>query len=150
MFARSLAAIAIFALVPLTAAAAEAASRHIAGPVAADLIRVIDGDTLLVSAAPWPDHRVTTYVRLRGIDAPELKSKCPSIRRAAAEAQEALEAMVGDGSSLLLEDISGDKYYGRVLARVVLADGTDPADALLAEGLVDPYAGGRKAKHTCN
>ncbi len=149
MSARILILFATLAFMPL-AASADAGSRHVAGPVAADLIRVIDGDTLLVSAAPWPDHRVTTYVRLRGIDAPELKSKCPEIRRAALEAQEALAAMVIDGSSLLLKDISGDKYYGRVLARVILPDGTDPASTLLAEGLVDPYQGGRKTRHACN
>lgn len=144
-------AFAAFASLLLSSATSQAGSqsRHVAGPVIADLIRVIDGDTLLVSAAPWPDHRVTTYVRLRGIDAPELKSKCPAVRRAAAEARQALESMVVDGSSLSLEDISGDKYYGRVLARVVLADGTDPAATLLAEGLVEAYAGGRKAKEPC-
>ncbi len=114
----------------------------------AELIRVIDGDTLLVAAAPWPDHRITTYVRLRGIDAPELKSPCAATRQAATRAQEVLTSLV-EGAPLLLEDISGDKYYGRVLARVTLGDGRDAGGALLSEGLAVPYGGGRKLKVSC-
>jgi len=54
---------------------AEAAEK-IAGPVAAELIRVVDGDTVLVSAMPWPNHHVTTYVRLRGIIALRGSPQC--------------------------------------------------------------------------
>jgi micrococcal nuclease len=35
---------------------------------------VIDGDTILVAAKPWPQQTMEVYVRLRGIDAPELQS----------------------------------------------------------------------------
>ena len=125
------------------------AAEKIAGPVAAELIRVIDGDTVLVSATPWPDHHVTTYVRLRGIDAPELKSRCPAIRNAAEEAQSTLEHLLDASPVVALTDISGDKYYGRVVAALTLADGSDPADALLSAGLVDPYRGGRKKSVAC-
>lgn len=125
------------------------AAEKIAGPVAAELIRVIDGDTVLVSAMPWPDHHVTTYVRLRGIDAPELKSRCPAIRNAAEQAQSTLTSLLNASPVVALTDISGDKYYGRVVAALTLADGSDPAEALLSAGLVDPYRGGRKEAVTC-
>lgn len=122
----------------------------IAGPVAAELIRVIDGDTVLVSAMPWPDHHVTTYVRLRGIDAPELKSRCPAIRSAAEQAQSTLTNLLNASPVVALTEISGDKYYGRVVAALTLADGSDPAEALLSAGLVDPYRGGRKKTVACS
>ena len=125
------------------------AAENIAGPVAAELIRVIDGDTVLVSATPWPDHHVTTYVRLRGIDAPELKSRCPAIRSAAEEAQSTLAHLLDASPVVALANISGDKYYGRVVAALILADGSDPAEALLSAGLVDPYRGGRKKSVAC-
>ena len=126
------------------------AAEKIAGPVAAELIRVIDGDTVLVSAMPWPDHRVKTYVRLRGIDAPELKSRCPAIRNAAEQAQSTLTSLLNASPVVALSDISGDKYYGRVVAALTLADGSDPAEALLSAGLVDPYRGGRKKTVACS
>lgn len=126
------------------------AADKIAGPVAAELIRVIDGDTVLVSAMPWPDHHVTTYVRLRGIDAPELKSRCPAIRSAAEQAQSTLTNLLNASPVVALTEISGDKYYGRVVAALTLADGSDPAEALLSAGLVDPYRGGRKKTVACS
>ncbi|WP_244483761.1 hypothetical protein [Rhizobium sp. Root482] len=65
-------------ILPLLASAAGAAGSgsglEIAGPVSAEIVRVIDGDTVLVMARPWPQQIVEVYVRLRGIDAPELKS----------------------------------------------------------------------------
>ena len=140
--------LAVLTAVP-SARHAEAAEK-IAGPVAAELIRVIDGDTVLVSAMPWPDHHVKTYVRLRGIDAPELKSRCPALRSAAQQAQSTLTALLNASPVVALSDISGDKYYGRVVAALRLADGSDPAEALLSAGLVDPYRGGRKKTVACS
>lgn len=124
-------------------------SGRIAGPVAAELIRVIDGDTLMVNAAPWPEHYITTYVRLRGIDAPELRSRCDGERRAAKRAMDALSKLVSTSPGLSLANISGDKYYGRVLADIQLADGRSAGQELLASGLVEPYDGGRKSKRSC-
>lgn len=126
------------------------AAEKIAGPVTAELIRVIDGDTVLVNAMPWPDHQVKTYVRLRGIDAPELKSRCPAVRSAALEAQSILTELLKASPVVALTEISGDKYYGRVVAALTLADGSDPAAALLSAGLVNPYRGGRKKTATCS
>ncbi|WP_244618861.1 thermonuclease family protein [Rhizobium sp. 18065] len=119
------------------------------GPVLAEVVRVIDGDTVLVEAMPWPDHRISTYVRLRGIDAPELKSHCPAFREAAREAQDQLTEFMSGQKQVSLTEISGDKYFGRVVARLILADGRSPADLLLEAGLVEPYAGKTKTRHHC-
>ena len=56
---------------------------RIAGPVAAEILRIVDGDTLLVEATPWPQQRMEVYVRLRGIDTPELNASCPALRERA-------------------------------------------------------------------
>lgn len=135
-------------LAALTESSVAASENHVvAGPVEAKLIRVVDGDTLLVSAAPWPEHNIETYVRLRGIDAPELHAKCEAIRFAARQARDALSSLITAKVALL--SISGDKYYGRVLADIRLEDGRSVADVLLASGLVEPYDGGRKHRHPC-
>lgn len=119
------------------------------GPVAAEVVRVIDGDTVLVQAMPWPDHKVSTYVRLRGIDAPELRSKCPAFRKAAQDAKTQLTSLIGNERLVQLTAISGDKYFGRVVADLTLPDGTRPADQLLELGLAERYAGKQKIRRIC-
>lgn len=141
--------VAIYFLFLSFGTSSEAATRFIDGPVEAEVIRVIDGDTVLVEAMPWPDHRISTYVRLRGIDAPELKSKCAAFRNAARQAQEQLMALMAGQSRVTLTAISGDKYFGRVVADLNLDDGRRPATLLLEGGLVEPYQGKTKSKRPC-
>lgn len=132
-------------LATATAHAADATTTNlVAGPVAAQVIRVVDGDTILVSARPWPQQRVDVFVRLRGIDAPEMKSRCADARLAARTARDLLSSLVLGGEPLFLTEVSADKYFGRVVADVRLADGRNPAYDLIAAGLATPYYGGRK------
>ncbi len=119
---------------------------EIAGPVVAEVIRVIDGDTILVAAKPWPQQTMEVYVRLRGIDAPELKSACATTRNAGQQARAALTSLTSDQGEIQLTHISGDKYFGRVVADVSLSDGRNPAQEMLLAGYVSPYDGGRKSK----
>ncbi len=135
-------------LLPL-GASANNVRETIAGPVSADIIEVIDGDTILVDASPWPQQIVEVYVRLRGIDAPELHSKCASVREEAERAQAALEEIMPASGTVQLTKISGDKYFGRVLADVTTADGRNPAETLLSAGYAVSYHGGRKATEQC-
>ena len=44
--------------------------------VKADVVCVIDGNTVNVDAYPWLDMTIRTRVRLARIDTPELKGKC--------------------------------------------------------------------------
>lgn len=119
----------------------------IEGPVEAELISVIDGDTLLVEARPWPQHSVTVLVRIRGIDAPELKAKCENARRAANRAKERLADLAH--GKIRLTNIAGDKYFGRVVADVSTGDADDIGASLLAQGLVKAYDGGRRVAPSC-
>lgn len=123
-------------------------AREIKGPVEARVVKVRDGDTVEVEAFVWPLQSVTVAVRLRHVDAPELKAKCPSERRSAEAARDRFRALVG-GGPVFLTDISGDKYYGRVLARLGTKDMADIGAVLLREGLVDAYDGGRR-RDWCN
>jgi micrococcal nuclease len=148
MFRSALTHVMIF-LASTVAASGQAASRQIDGPILAHLVKVVDGDTVLVEAMPWPDHKVNTYVRLRGIDAPELKSKCPTFRKAALRAKEELTDLMVGQDIVSLTAISGDKYFGRVVADLALQDGMRPAQHLLDAGLVEPYQGRSKSKRRC-
>ncbi len=120
-----------------------AAAEEIAGPVSAEVLRVIDGDTVAVKARIWLGQDVTVNARLRGIDAPELHGKCQREKDMAEAARLKLAAAVGT-KTVRLTNIENDKYAGRVLADVVTDDGIDLARAMLASGLVRPYDGGTR------
>jgi len=117
--------------------------REIAGPVAADVVKVRDGDTVEVEAHVWPMHSVHVAVRLRGIDAPEKRGHCEAEKAAAARAAARLTELV-EGGTVELTEIAGDKYYGRVLARLSVPGHDDLGGTLLEEGLVAPYEGGKR------
>jgi micrococcal nuclease len=111
--------------------------------IPAEIIRVVDGDTVDIRAHVWLDHQVTARVRLRGIDAPERDGRCPDESRRAAEAAEAL-ARVLEERPLFLSDLGRDKFGGRVLGRIVLASGRDAGEVMIASGHARPYTGGRR------
>lgn len=121
----------------------DAYPREIAGPVAAHVVKVRDGDTVEVEAFVWPMQSVHVAVRLRGIDAPEKRGKCDGEKAAAARATARLTELLGD-ERVYLSDIAGDKYFGRVLARLSVEGNDDLGRTLLKEGLVAPYKGGKR------
>jgi micrococcal nuclease len=125
--------------------AADSQWRSVAGPVSARIVRIIDGDTLEVEAHPWPGHSVRVSVRLRGIDTPERRSQCADQRAAARLARNELERLVKDFPTVELINVSGGKYYGRVLADLK-AGKRDVSAAMLESGLATPYQGGKRTK----
>jgi micrococcal nuclease len=60
------------------------AGEEVAGPVRADVVRVLDGDTIEISAQVWLGLRLTSHVRIRGIDTPEIRGECASEKLMAA------------------------------------------------------------------
>jgi micrococcal nuclease len=141
--------IAVFIANAFPVGAMEFGARQIDGPITADVLRVLDGDTVEVRAYPWPQQSIDVLVRLRGIDAPEIHAKCDRERSRANLAKERLSTFVAGQRHVFLTDIGGDKYFGRVLANLGLADGNDAASALILEDLVRPYDGGRKPPTDC-
>ena len=122
---------------------AHARREFLAGPVAVEVIEVIDGDTFLARAKVWPGHEVTVSVRLRGIDAPERKAKCDAERVAAEEARLALEYVLAS-APVEIRNISGDKYFARVIADAGNDDVPDAASFMLDVDLARPYGGGKR------
>ena len=116
----------------------------IRGAYAGDLLRVIDGDTFEARVHLWPGLDVTTRVRLRGIDAPEMKARCSEERSKAEAERDALASILAEGEITVL-DVGIDKYGGRVLAAAATRRTPDVSAALLDMGLARAYAGGRRA-----
>ena len=124
------------------------AAELLAGPFPAQVVRVVDGDTIEVSVRIWLGQTIQTRVRLAGIDAPELRGKCAAERDLAGRAKTALGVLigVGDGAGKVsLRNLRYGKFAGRVVAAVVTADGRDAAAVLVSQGLARVYAGGRRA-----
>lgn len=115
----------------------------LAGPVPAEVVSILDGDTIAVRAHIWLGQELATHVRLTGIDAPELHGKCERERRLAAAARAFLAQHLAD-RPVELRDVQFGKYAGRVVARVVTNKGEDVAAALLEAGLARPYDGGAR------
>lgn len=132
----------VFALLALLGPS-RAQADIVAGPVEARVLRVIDGDTFIAEAHVWPGHTVKVSVRIRGIDAPEIRSRCTREKAAAGRARDLLAGLVS-GGPVRLFNIGGGKYHGRVLADVAAQDGRELASALLGRGAVRPYDGGRR------
>lgn len=130
----------------LTLGKAAWASEVLPGPVMAEIVQVIDGDTLLVTAHPWLGVMVTTRVRLIGVDTPERggRAGCPAESALAEQAGAAVRAALPEGSIVRLSGIRPDKYGQRVVASVTLADGRDLSDLLMKAGYAVAYDGKRK------
>jgi micrococcal nuclease len=122
------------------------AAETIPGPVSARVLRVIDGDSFVAEAHVWPGHTVTVSVRIRGIDAPEMRSRCEAERGAAQSARAALAGIIGAGP-VAITNIAGGKYYGRVVADVTTGDGLLVAGAMLSAAHARPYSGGRRVAY---
>ena len=111
------------------------------GVFAALVLSVTDGDTFRARVPVWDNIDVVTAVRIRGIDTPEMKGKCPAEKAAALAAKERLTALLNGPVQLF--HVEPDKYAGRVDADVTV-NGTSVAAVLIAEGLARPYTGGAR------
>ena len=118
--------------------AGSADTRH-----AVDVIRTIDGDTFEAQVHLEPGLDLNIRVRLRGIDAPELKASCPQELQMAEAATSALRAMLGEGDVRIF-NIGPDKYGGRVVADVVTRRTGNVSTAMLAAGHARSYGGGHR------
>ncbi len=131
---------------PLTLAPiADALSRPkmLAGPIPAFVERVVDGDTLVVRARIWLGQELRVRVRISGIDAPEMKSRCTEERALARSARQLVKRLVGQ-RKISLSQIRQGKYAGRVIAEVAAPNGTLLSAHLLQARLARPYTRGRR------
>ncbi|MET0707876.1 MAG: thermonuclease family protein [Tardiphaga sp.] len=108
-----------------------------------DVLHAIDGDTFAARVHLWPGMDLDTRIRLRGIDAPELKGQCAQEIRLAEAAGDALGKLLGEGA-VTIYNIGPDKYPGRVVADVATRRTPNVSAALLAGGQVRSYLGGHR------
>jgi len=110
---------------------------------AAEVVRIIDGDTFVARMRTGPGGEVETRVRLRSIDAAELHARCSKELRLALAARAALQRLLAEGS-VMLSHVGPDKYPGRIDANVATRGTNDISAAMLSGGFARAYDGGRR------
>ncbi|MBF0190261.1 MAG: thermonuclease family protein [Magnetococcales bacterium] len=107
-----------------------------------------DGDTIRFDIpGVHPLFGENIPVRVRGMDAPEIRAHCPLEKERAVRAREMVRERLSKAARITLVEMGRDKYF-RIVARVV-ADGVDVGEMLLRAGLAVPYDGGRKNMDWC-
>ena len=97
----------------------------------AEVLNVIDGDTLRVRVHMWPGQKWEGNIRLYGIDAPELRTTCQAEKAQGILARDTLVSLVPPRVRLV--NVRSGKYAGRYVAAVM--DGPrDLAHVLMEEG----------------
>jgi endonuclease YncB( thermonuclease family) len=81
------------------------------------------------------------YVRLNGIDSPEIKGKTETEKKLAKQSRDALNNLIY-GKIVKLENISMEKY-GRLLA-IVMCNSINVNNWMLENKYAVPYDGGKK------
>jgi micrococcal nuclease len=142
-----------------TATAAESAFRPTGPTRTAKVVRVVDGDTIVVRL-DGRDERL----RYIGMDTPETKKQDTPVEWMGPEATAANEALVGGRTVVLEKDVSETDRFGRLLRYVWLVDGerwtlvdlelvrrgfaqveTDPPDVKYADRFVAAQGAARAA-----
>ena len=114
------------------------------GPFTATVLHVYDGDTILARVPVWLGQDITTRIRIKGIDTPEMHAKCKAELKKAKAAKKRLTGLILD-KTIVLTNVEYGKYAGRVLADVKTSAGDLITDILMREELARPYEGGKRA-----
>lgn len=141
---------AVFLILLASLNGARARPAEYPGPYVAEVIRVLDADTLRMQVKVWPTAAVMVSVRLRGVDTPEgsYRARCDVEREAAERATNFVRELLPTGTRVRLENVRLGKYAGRVVATVkVFYRGrwADLSRLLIHKGFGRPYNGGRRA-----
>ena len=120
-----------------------------------EVTSVLDGDTFRVEINDWPPvigERIK--IRLRGIQAPERRSRCDTEaektreKALAADARIYLVGRLRGAESVELRHIERGSFF-RIVADVY-ADGVDVGQEMLSRGLAIPYVEGKAGKAWCS
>jgi endonuclease YncB( thermonuclease family) len=110
------------------------------------IIRVSDGDTIVISARFLPAPlKPELAVRIYGVDTPEKghRAQCPQEAQRGEQASQWTRQLVASGSKFQVTLYKWDKFGGRVLGDI-LVDGVSVRQGLIAAGLAREYYGEAK------
>lgn len=112
----------------------------------AEILRINDGDTVVISA-PFlpPPLKPELAVRIYGVDTPEkgFRAQCAQENARGQAATEFTKAAVANSRQRQVTLYSWDKFGGRVLGDIIL-DGRSLRQGLIANGFAREYYGEAK------
>ena len=109
----------------------------------AAVVSVYDGDTFRANIAGWPALIGNNMpIRVKGVDAPEIRGQCESEKTAAREARQFTAGRLDGARVIELRNMERGKYF-RILADVYL-DEVNLTDLLISAGHARPYDGGKR------
>ena len=112
------------------------------------VISVYDGDTIRVNIDSFPDIiGKNISIRLKGIDAPEIKGKCQKEIDLAIMARDYLRNAINKSNQIELRNIKRGKYF-RIVGELYI-DGINVTKNLIKRKLAYHYSGGKK-RTWCN
>ena len=143
----------VFILAAVLAAFPYSLAQARGGKTYGDMAEVIylgnyDGDTIrfdIPGVHPLLGKNIS--IRVRDVDTPEIRAKCPVEKTIAMDAKKRIRQLLEKAKRITLKETGRGKYF-RIVARVV-ADGVDVGTVLLKEGLAVSYRGGKKIKNWC-
>jgi endonuclease YncB( thermonuclease family) len=110
------------------------------------IIRVSDGDTIVISAPYLPKPlKPELAVRIYGVDTPEKghRAQCASEAQRGEQASKWTKDLVAAGRKFQVTLYAWDKFGGRVLGDIIV-DGQSVRAGLIAAGLAREYYGDKK------
>lgn len=108
----------------------------------AKVVRVIDGDSCVLTLDLGCHVTITRSVRLLGIDTPEVVG---TTREAGIAAREYARTWVADGRLVVETRLDANDKYGRLLATIYrTGDGACLNQDLISSGHAVPYDGGAR------
>jgi endonuclease YncB( thermonuclease family) len=117
----------------------------------AQIVRVNDGDTIVISARFLPAPlKPELAVRIYGVDTPEKghRAQCPSEAQRGEAASAWTKQLIASGTKFQVTLYAWDKFGGRVLGDI-LVDGRSVRAGLIQNGLAREYYGDAK-QSWCN
>ena len=116
----------------------------------AQILRVTDGDTVVISAPFLPaPFKPELAIRVYGVDTPEkgFRAQCPNEAQrgeaASAFTKKAIESAAAGGGKFQVTMYGWDKFGGRVLGDILI-NGKSLRTALIANGFAREYYGETK------
>ena len=128
----------------LVSSVLNAADKVFGNVVVSEVTSIYDADTFRVNIQGWPDiigKRMS--VRVLGVDAPEIRGKCPSEKKAARLAKQYTVEALRSAKKIELRDMQRGKYF-RILANVYI-DGKNLAEGLIVAKHGRAYHGGKRS-----
>lgn len=114
------------------------------GPYKANLVRVVDGDTIDFDIKLWPRLTQRARIRVSGINTPEKRTRVHCEKAAGIAATEFTQSFLDTAQKIIITDVRDGKYAGRQLGNVYV-DGNSLSEALLNAGHARPYDGGSRS-----